>query len=1572
MPAVDLHEILGEARKELLDLSARNRLISTPRGKSRTSAITVVGESAAQVFQRLVVEKKSLTFLPGRGNPKANGDGEFDSVDEADAEEEESTISYAGVDQADNRLQTALAAETLQKRLLKLYYDAHTAEEEQGVNILYLALGFLKWYEAPSSNVERFAPLLLVPVALERESARSRFKLTSLDDEIVTNLSLQEKLNREFGVKIPHVPELEDLRPDDYFQSVTHAISDQARWEVRSDDIVLWLFSFAKFLMYRDLSPENWPSDRPLVDHPLTKGLLQTGFGSDPPICGDDEPVDSFLLPDKLTHVVDADSSQAVAVEEVRAGRNLVVQGPPGTGKSQTIVNMIAAAVKEGKTVLFVSEKMAALEVVKQRLDRVGLGPLCLELHSHKSRKQQVLADLKQTLDLTRPKLVGLQQTVRSLERARDRLNQYVRSLHEPIGPTGLTAFDAMGGLVRLRAAGASPIDFAMLDCLSWSVADRETRKRALNDLLLHLADIGPPAEHPWRGVGNTALLPTDIQRLLARVPNSKARWERIQDAAGELAVLLGDNRRLTPQVALELARLARWLAKAPPLDSVAMADEVWTSRRSAITDLVQIGQKLAECRQQLNGIVADVAWYIDVTAARRGLAAHGSSWFRWLFPEYRRAVTQLRGIMCGELPTTTRERIEILDRLIAGQRYAALLGPTSDGDALGRVAFGGKWQADNSKWAELAAIDAWEAEGRETKLPTQFRQLLSRITDPSRCRDLARTVAGEIKDAYDELKAICTELQLDVAQAFAVSDLREIPIDALCARFEKWTGAGESLSRWITYVSRLRKAEAFGLREFTSRLDNGLLAAQRGLDAFEMAVFEAVVRDAFRRFPELSEFNGKTHNQLVDEFRRLDEERIRLARAEVATGHYERLPSGNSAIGEMGVLKWEMQKQRRHKPIRQLLREAGTAVQQIKPVFMMSPISVAQFLQPGVLEFDLLLIDEASQVRPVDALGAVARSRQVVVVGDDKQLPPTRFFSRVLDDQDDDEASDVETRAGDLESILGLCTSRGMHQRMLRWHYRSRHHSLIAVSNREFYDNRLYVVPSSDRASANDGLRFHHIANGVFDRGGTRTNRTEARAVAEAVLGHARKSPEMSLGVGAFSVAQRDAILDELEFLRRESDTLEPFFATGKPDPFFVKNLENIQGDERDVIFISVGYGRDSSGFMSMGFGPLSVEGGERRLNVLISRARLRCEVFSSITDDDIDLGRAQSRGAMALKTFLRYARLGSMDIGIPSQPEFDSEFEAEVAAALCKLGYQVDPQVGVAGFFVDLGLYDPAEPGRYLLGIECDGAAYHSSRSARDRDRLRQQVLEDRGWRIHRIWSTDWFREPDEQLRRVLQAIETARNGQQVQKTLIDGESPVVDRHEPDEMANDANEIAMPYEEARIELNEPRPIHAMPRKELAQIARAVVKVEGPIHEDEIARRIASFWGNQRTGARISAAVHEALQEAVRQRWVTEEGGFFLPTGMRQVPIRNRESVASSSLRKPDMLPPQEVRSALIHVIQMNVGAGTDEAIVQTSRMLGFRSTSGQLKQIVMREVERLVQEGALSERNDRLYAAK
>jgi superfamily I DNA and/or RNA helicase/very-short-patch-repair endonuclease len=376
--------------------------------------------------------------------------------------------------------------------------------------------------------------------------------------------------------------------------------------------------------------------------------------------------------------------------------------------------------------------------------------------------------------------------------------------------------------------------------------------------------------------------------------------------------------------------------------------------------------------------------------------------------------------------------------------------------------------------------------------------------------------------------------------------------------------------------------------------------------------------------------------------------------------------------------------------------------------------------------------------VRPVDALGALLRAKQLVVVGDTKQMPPTSFFDKMNTDTEDE-----ENVTADMQSILGMCNGQGAPERMLRWHYRSRHESLISLSNREFYENRLVIFPNPGSKSRM-GLAFHHLPEAIYDRGKTRTNPREAEAVADAVIDHALKNPKQTLGVVAFSTAQMQAIQFAIENRRRKSPEVEGFFRAHPHEPFFVKNLENVQGDERDVIFISIGYGRIEDGKVPMSFGPLNNEGGER-LNVLITRAKLRCEVFTNIISEDIKTSDTTKFGIRALKSFLYFAQHGKFNIDKDIPLPVKRPFEDIVSDELTRSGYIIRKQVGSEGFYLDMAVVDPENPGRYLMAVECDGEAYAAAKSASDRDRLRTQVLESIGWKTYRVWSTDWFRNPE-----------------------------------------------------------------------------------------------------------------------------------------------------------------------------------------------------------------------------------
>lgn len=531
--------------------------------------------------------------------------------------------------------------------------------------------------------------------------------------------------------------------------------------------------------------------------------------------------------------------------------------------------------------------------------------------------------------------------------------------------------------------------------------------------------------------------------------------------------------------------------------------------------------------------------------------------------------------------PARIDERYQLITRMIELQKLIAEIRAE---DLLVKNAFDEQWKELSSDWDYLSQACSWLEEN------SALRFVAAKLADKAETVHFARETHLFSQKIVNELEQIATELK-GTTETLMGSSSDKLKIALACEKLQTWVENSEQLSKWVAYQHRVTQARKYGLAEVIEKLASGDLSLDSSISAVERTYFESLLKIMAHDEPDLVRFDGELHSRQVAGFAELDLKRIKAASLEVVRAHHRQIPSRSGGIGPVGVLRSEMVKKRGHLPIRQLMLKAGVAIQALKPVMMMSPLSVAQFLIPGKQKFDLLVMDEASQIQPVDAIGAIARCKQVVVVGDERQLPPTRFFAKMTEsaaNDDDDEVSQV----ADIESVLGLFVARGLPQRMLRWHYRSRHQSLIAVSNSQFYENKLFIVPSPYTQEAGMGLQFHHIPDGVFESGGKGTNTIEAKAVAKAIMEHAHKYPEQSLGVATFSVSQRKAIQDELELLRRLNPILEEFFNAHPSEPFFVKNLENVQGDERDVIMISVGYARNTQGYMAMRFGPLGSEG--------------------------------------------------------------------------------------------------------------------------------------------------------------------------------------------------------------------------------------------------------------------------------------------------------------------------------------------------------------------------------------------
>jgi hypothetical protein len=1567
----DLRKRLEADRKHLLDLSLRNPLLNY---RPRSRSLEFVGESPRELFRLLVGEGKALSFLPAvTAGPSAT------EPSETDEPAQPASQSLPPANPTDLKLQTSLPPEVLQARLVSIYYAARTALEEQGVNTLFLALGFLTWFEDDAVNRPLRAPLILLPVELERSSARERFRLRHDGEDLDLNLSLAEKLRSGFGVTLPEMPDPEEMDVGAYLDAVEEAVGPLEHWSLDREGSILGFFSFGKFLMYRDLDEANWPEEARPETHPVVRALIGDGFDEARLPFDELATIDADPGVADLKLVLDADATQTLALLDVSAGRNLVIQGPPGTGKSQTITNLIADALGRGRTVLFVAEKMAALDVVKRRLDAAGLGDPCLELHSYKMGKKAVLEQIRSAFSAGKPRPTRALDPPGRREQLRARLDAYCQAINRPIGESGVTPHQAIGELLRLRGelSGVDAPPATQPELPDWSGAEFDSRLELVERLQDRLVALGSLQEHPYFGCRRVEWLPGDEESLSQRLQVTRHATAALREAAAALGRFLclspADNRAGCEM----MLRAARTVADASRWQGVQIRGD-WLSREDDIRELLDDGLSLASLYSRYDATLMPDVWEQDLGEVRRVLNTTGRRWWRSFSRDYRQATARLAALCRADLPPRLDGQLALIDAVADARR---LRGAISRHEPLAASLFGRRWRGDRSDWRAFAdlsyALRRLHLDVREGRLPRALLDLLDDAPPLAGLETLTRTVEAATNAHQAAIGRLVEFLDFDeTIRSGGQGGLAERTFEDTDALLDSWTRALPVLDTMIAWNRLALRARGEGLSGLLDLVDTWHSARERLTATFLRSRFEGLLRRAYRERPELVEFEGVSQERTIAAFAESDRRTLDQARVEIALGHWERLPRHNGG-GQLSVLRRELAKRARHLPVRQLMARAGRAVQAVKPVFLMSPLSVAAYLPPASLAFDLVVFDEASQVRPLDALGALLRGRQAVVVGDSRQLPPSTFFDRLTagDDFDDDEPT------SEVESILGLFLAQGAPERMLRWHYRSRHESLIAVSNREFYDDRLVVFPSPDVGRSESGLIFRHLPDTVYDRGRTRTNPGEAEAVALAVLAFAKEQTSrpltrrLSLGVATFSAAQMNEVIARIERLRREQPKCEPFFDPGCDDPFFVKNLENVQGDERDVIFVSVGYGRTAEGTVSLNFGPLNTDGGERRLNVLITRARVRCEVFTNLTADDLDPSRTRSLGVRALRTFLEYAQTGRLEGKAPSRPEDTtaSPFERAVGEALSDAGLQVQSAIGSEGCRLDLGVTDPARPGRYVLGVLGDGPNYVAAHSARDRDRLRPLVLEGLGWRLVRAWAPEWHRDPAAARQRLLATLGAPATAQPESPVLsqvnelpprpIEDEPPDMPEQELAETNGEQATApgATPYRLAELgEMLAGQDLVASPLESLISAVSEVVRVEGPVQAAEVTRRIADAAGLKRLGTKVQETIDFAMDLAVEQGDVLRRGEFLWPAGLREPLVRDRSGLPSGS-RKLDLVAPEEIAMAVQRVVRDAFGMEPDAIPSAACRLLGFQRMSEEMRSRVVEIVETMTRDQRL-----------
>ncbi|WP_370413515.1 DUF3320 domain-containing protein [Streptomyces fradiae] len=1665
-PALNrLKAVLGDWRGSLLDLGRRNRLLNFRH--TRTATLEITAPDASAVLAGLA---RGWVFTPvGDSDPAEGSMGGGEGEGEASGGGRTiygygSPSAVGDPDRASGLVTQKSTQAGLDASLYQLRQKSGQMYNDFGLWVLWLGVGMLDWREEGAEETSS-APLLLVPVELRRDGRRQmRLHMAENQDRIL-NPALAVKVDR-LGVEWGSVADCDVTDPGAVFAAAREIARGQDGWSV-DERVVLGLFASHKEAMYQDLQQ----NEACILAHPLVRavglgpdaGLPDDLIGFEPPEL---DRIDEIQLPERTPLVLDADSSQRQCIAAALEGRSFVMSGPPGTGKSQTITNMIAALMHAGRSVLFVSEKAAALDVVRNRLRGVGLGDFVMALHSGDTSKKAVATELERVLT-TEVRITGAaEHELDRARRLREELSAYAAAMNQTRDLLGRSLHDVLGRLVLLEQA----------DTPQFTLGAKSTatvRRLGAGELQALIGAAGavsrawrPAAEGEafvWRGLKGTSAAPTTVlaeaaealadlltaaerRPFAATIPELRTvhdirqtvrmleaglpdRDQATVGAVGggladelpgslaQLAELFGLPKPDAPQAAfglLELADLtsaakrppARWFDEEGLHEAHRAAQELrdaFAARAAACAAARDVFSEQVLEVEQLPALAG------RFTEQHRGVLARLSGQYR----EDRAAVAALT--RDGAWHKTLPQR---LNDALAWQNAAAEVARLV---AHHEAALGGYVPRDEDELPALDAVLATADRIAELTRGMAHRDLLTaRLADGTEPDQLPGLLARSIRGA---LAGWCTAAMRRAARwsesSTALHDLfeesRQVQLSfALFGTFDQAQQAVDELradprgpEEWQAYRSGLDVLAHHSVDELVPRaVERGVLP-ERLPAIVEQAVLKCWADDLLATDTRLTTTRSMDLDARVADFQEADRRLVAAASGAVIEACNKRRPRRFSG-GAAAVIKRQAELKRRHMPVRELLGRTREVVRLIKPCFMMSPLTVSQFL-PSDYHFDVVIFDEASQVRPADAVNCVYRADSLVVAGDEKQLPPTSFFDAAVEDDSDEYDEDVPDT---FESLLHACKAGALRELSLRWHYRSRHEDLITFSNRSFYSNSMVTFPGAMDHGNDIGVEFFP-AQGVYDRGGRRDNRVEADFVARRVIHHFDTRPGRTLGVIALSQAQAAAIDQAVQQARLLRPDLDRCFTEDRLDGFFVKNLESVQGDERDVMIMSIGYGPDEHGKFGMNFGPINKGGGWRRLNVAVTRARFRMEVVASFRGSG--LADSANESVQHLKRYLEYAENGhavlAQDV-TQADAEPDSPFEESVLRVLRDWGYRVQPQVGVAGYRIDIGVRHPEFPGTYALGIECDGAMYHSSRTARDRDRLREEVLAGLGWRLHRIWGTDWYRGRAAAELRLREAVELA-----VERGLTSGSASTEPRTRPTVAAEGdsvgdvsgtravsplsgvsvapgapgpgddtpptaaADHERVPvdtepdrpwsslYETCEMTVTSPYELHTPEaRPALRNLLTRVIGIEGPVHEELLVQRAKEAWGVARAGNRIRDNVREVVRGLVRSGQVTPDGYFLDVAGREELYARVPEE--GDPPRKAAHIAPVERQLALYELAVECPGMSRDELVRHAGEFFGWRRMGRDIRSFLDSDIDDLHRRGRLREANGHITA--
>ena len=1544
--------------RKLLDLSLRNNLLNIRVTKNTLQLIS----ANLDLFEDALAEGEEFRIMhkPTDWDNPLFDFGLYHSVAEADP-----IIDLIKSELSQKRLRSYLAENELAKALTYLYRSSRTAMEENGANTLYIALGMLKWYETKSSERPRYAPILLIPVEIVRKSAAKGYVIRTREEETMMNITLLEMLRQNFNITISG---LDPLPVDDngvnvklIYSIVRNSIKNQPKWDVE-EQAILGLFSFNKFIMWNDIHNNAHKLVQNEVVSSLMNGKIEwkvedTGV--------DAKTLDETIPPNEIVLPISADSSQLEAIWEASEGKNFILHGPPGTGKSQTITNLIANALYKGKRVLFVAEKMAALSVVQRRLEAIGLAPFCLELHSNKTKKGTILAQLREATEVvkaTSPE--NFEEEAARIFTLRTEMNKYIEALHKAY-PFGLSLYDA---IVKYQQIDANPL-FDIPETLLVGLDKNILHQwREVIELLISTTNAcGHPHKHPLTGIVieqySSAVkdeASKNIQSLIDIIMEIQKQIKLLPDVFAEFEVY--KNRKNTEV----LTGIIDKLLNIPELTSALLTSPQLTEVLYEYGEVCEHGKNRDRLKQNLLSGFSEGILSLD---AKKLLFDWNQSLNKWFIPRFFTQRAIRKQLVAHAVSRLDKEQIpSILGQVIEYQSECAYLNKYEDDLPVYFRKYG---RNGNEDWKAIEQIIA------DTSAINLL--ILKYTKDISAATNIKRVLALQLTDGIGSFRSIYAEILITVNnlilklgrqetllyQSLGIEEAVLYPdsdnwMDASLNQLNLWLSNIDKLKDWYQWRLVYNKMQTLQIGFIADQYEADNIEASKLLNIFNKSFYKDAIEYIISKEPTLELFKGQIFNDTIEKYKTLVAGFEQLTRKELFAKMASNLPSFTREAtqnSEVGILQRNIRNNARGISIRRLFDLIPSLLPRMCPCMLMSPISVAQYIDVDADKFDLIVFDEASQMPTYEAVGAIARGKNVVIVGDPKQMPPTNFFSVSTVDEDNIEMED-------LESILDDCLALSMPSRYLLWHYRSKHESLIAFSNSEYYDNKLLTFPSPDNIESK--VRFVPI-EGFYDKGRSRQNKAEAQAIVDEIVRRLsdEKLRKRSIGVVTFSSVQQSLIEDLLSDVFMLNAQLESF-ALECEEPLFIKNLENVQGDERDIILFSVGYGPDKDGRVSMNFGPLNRLGGERRLNVAVSRARYEMIIYSTLRSDQIDLNRTTAVGVAGLKRFLEYAEKGGQVVSRAQNIVPEYSINNLIANRLEKLGYKVNINIGCSGYKIDIGIIDNDNPPRYKLGIICDGENYRQAKMVRDREIVQNSVLKMLGWKIHKVWTLDWWENPEAVLDSIEQAINAKEdNIEETGNITIHKENLPVTELRAEETPSDINseENIESYRETALTptfIGEDF-FDSRHKKNILDMAREIMKIEAPISRSLLYKKILSVWGISRLGPRLDSYMEELLSFFHTTR---HEDQIFYWQSEEQC---RHYTAFRTGIRDAVDFSPEEVANAMKYILTNEISLPISDLSRLCAQLFGFARGGSNIDMAMHRGMDMAVEKGYLKIENGR-----